>query len=57
MNKKKPTLINYFIFSNNKDAMSIPKNERKYSVYMYDKERLPQEEDHYKDVPPVVGGQ
>ena len=37
-----PTLTNYILFTNNQDAISIPKNEKRYSVYMHDKERLPQ---------------
>ena len=38
-----PTLTNYILFTNNKDALSLPKNEMRYSVYMHEKLRMPQE--------------
>ena len=36
------TQTNYILFTNNKDALSLPKNEKRYSVYMHDKKRLEQ---------------
>jgi len=38
-----PTKTNYILFTNNKDALSLPKNEERYSVYMHELPRLPQE--------------
>ena len=37
-----PTLTNYILFTNNKDALSLPKNEKRYSVYMHETARLNQ---------------
>ena len=37
-----PTLTNYILFTNNKDALSLPRNEKRYSVYMHDLKRLDQ---------------
>ena len=37
-----PTLTNYILFTNNKDALSLPKNEKRYSVYMHETPRLNQ---------------
>jgi hypothetical protein len=38
-----PTLTNYILFTNNKDALSLQKNEKRYSVYMHEQKRKPQE--------------